>query len=1184
MIFDWLIIIGLAGWAWWQTWRIGALGRRVSELERRLADASLPSRPGAPVGAISSPFPQASADGEAILELDTPLPEASNDHLEADAVARSEQAAGQPALLLTEPAPPEVAPPLVLNQLVEPPRAAKPGRKFEQWISENAFAWLGAGALVLAGVYLVGYATQQNWFTPPVRLACAIVLGSGLIGAGEWVRRREQNQLVAALLAGAGAATFYAAGWAAFGLYHVIDASFAALVLTLCAAILVGLAFMHGEALALLGVLAALIAPALTGMLVWPQLGVMLYVLAVGGAGFAVSALRRWSWASLATLAGLYFWFAAAIDGNDIRGALALISVASVGGAAMALRRPLPQEAAAMLPWAQARQLWPNVAICVGSVLLLWAWVAIAPAMPGRLAGPALIAVFEVALAATAVRARVASPAAFAVSVAALVLGFALYLSARAPIGPPGVELYPTLLFSAFAVAASALAARAHRTVRGLAAGAGGVGAALLTLLAATTRSNWHSPEAWTPLFAGAALLLGAAWRASRQIAEASKDRAVDWWSGAGAALALIGVESALPAPARSVADAFAALAFATAFAGLRWRALRYSALAAGLVALAHAMSRDMIDATLTGALPLWRALLYLGAAAAALYAASRNTARAPRCTNTAEALSTAALLMALTGAFVALRWIAAGGAGPHLDAFDETALDALTLWAAGYLALPRTEATLGEIGRWRGHVLMGLGLLNGCAVLGLVQNPWWGLAPARIEGPLVLDGLLLGFAAPATIAFSAAARLYRSQRLQGRLYGALGAVLLVLWTVLELRRGFHGDAMALAPIGAFEAACYAIAILFIALCIATLPRIRLRAPTRPFTHDLSLIADASAWAALVYSVIVMLVLRHPWWGLEEARADGQSAELSVMAQAWAATLALGLGRALSRKAGVDTARFGAAAVASMFGLSFCHCLVRWLYHGAAMNERAPFAALEGLAHALTPLAYVLAASAITVRLPRREHLRAYLVDLDAIWSVAIWPALLFAALGLWFAFNPWWGRQPAQASTPLLLGLALAAYPCATGLSLLARRIPHIAFPSLARPAIVLFMAGHLLVGLTLMVRTAFHGLHLATAPASDVEMWSYSAAWAIFGAASVGIGVWRNAATLRWAGLAILCVTALKVFFIDAARLSGIIRALSFLGFGIVVTLVAIGSRRFRADADNLVAERRDHGDLPR
>jgi uncharacterized membrane protein len=306
------------------------------------------------------------------------------------------------------------------------------------------------------------------------------------------------------------------------------------------------------------------------------------------------------------------------------------------------------------------------------------------------------------------------------------------------------------------------------------------------------------------------------------------------------------------------------------------------------------------------------------------------------------------------------------------------------------------------------------------------------------------------------------------------------------------------------------------------------------------------------------------------------------------MAQAWAATLALGLGRALSRKPGIDTARFAAAAAASMFGLSFCHSLVRWLYHAGGMSERAPFVGLEGVAHALTPLAYVLAASAITVRLPRREHLRAYLVDLDAIWSVAVWPALLFAAVGLWLAFNPWWGAQPAQASTPLLLGLALAAYPCATGLSLLARRVPHMAFPALAAPSIVLFMAGHLLVGLTLMVRTAFHGRDLAAAATSDVEMWSYSAAWAVFGAASVGVGAVRNAATLRWAGLAILCITALKVFFIDAARLSGIIRALSFLGFGIVVTLVAIGSRRFRAGPANLLDTmpegHRDRGDVPR
>ena len=1159
---DWLIIIGLTLWVWRQSLRLKALSQRLRDLELRLAaDAA---------GAASEPKSRSrsepQAQGPAPLLLDTPVPRASNDQteMEPDAPAATDGAA---SLLGTESLAGNGASPLLLTKIAPPLSVpSSSARKFEQWFAENALAWLGAGALALAGVYLASYAAQQNWFAPPARLACAGALGAMLIGAGEWARRGASTKLVGALLAGAGAASFYATIWAAHGLYHYVDAPIAALLLTICAAVLVGLACLHGEALGILAIVAALLAPPLSSIFLWSPIAVSLYVISVAIAGFALSAWRRWAWTCAATLAGLYFWFAAAIASNDVGRALAFVMVSSVGAAAMALREAPPETGRQALPWRQARQIWPTAAICIGSVLLLWAWSLVASSPSGLVAGPALIAAFQVALGAYAVRARVAAPATFAIAVAGLVLGFALYLSARAHIGPQGHDLYPTILLAGFAVIASAFAARPHRSARGLTAGAGAIGASLLILLAASTRPDWHALQAWAPLFAGAGLLFASAGRAARDVAAPAKDRAVDFWCGGAIALALIGVEAALPAPARAIGDAVATLALANAFARLNWPLLRYGALAGAALALAHALSPDLIETTLKGALPLWRALLYLGAAAMTLFAASRIARPASKAS--AEAFSSAALIVVLTSAFLALRWIAQGGAGAHLDDYTETALRALMLIAVARLALPGRGQTPSAVGRWRAHLAMGLGLIYALLALGLAENPWWGVAPAHIEGPLLLDGIALGFGTPALLAFAAARRLYGAEPSFGRFYAAAGGVFLVFWAVLEIRRVFHASAMAGPEVGDFEAACYALAALFMAWLVANLARWRGQSQDHPFARDLTRITDAVAWAALVLAAVVMLVLHHPWWGTQAApTTSAQTAGFAVLAQAWAATLALGLGRALSRSNGVDASRFAAAAAAAMFGLSFCHASVRWLYHGAAMHAPAPFVGLEGFAQTLLPLAFILAASAITARMPGRQDLRAYLFDLEAIWSVAVWPALAFGALGLWFEVNPWWGPE-ATAVRPSVLGLAVAAYPLAALMSLLARRVAHIAFNAVLAPAVALLVAGHLLVGLTLIVRVIFHGLDVARAATSDVEMWSYSAVWAVFGAGIIAISAWRNDPALRWSGLAILAITAIKVFFVDAAQLSGIIRALSFLGFGVVATLAAIGSRRLRAD----------------
>lgn len=1175
---EWLVILPMAIWVWAQGQRADALARRVAELERLIAGATAPARE---TQAPSAAAPMRTPMGEEEpLLLDTPLPEASNDDAPMEAPTPAAPAAPvqeEAVLLLTEVVPPDVADdpptPFPPAAATPPPRVRIRDRQFEQWLAENGLAWLGGGALAFAAIALVSFAAQQAWFTPPVQIGCAVALGLVLLGASEWARRAARrsppgNPLVAAMLAGAGVVTFYAATWGAHGLYDLLGWGTAAALLTLCAALLIGLSLLHGQALGVLAIVMALFAPALTHLPLWSPSGVTLYVCAVAAAGFSLAAFRRWAWVGVATLIGLYFWFASAIALDEIRRALALASFAALGGAALAFRQPLAGEAPGQLTWTRAHSYLPAVAICFSSVLLLWTWIAIAPLPAGLIAGPAWVSAILVALAAASVRARVAAPAAVIVAIAALVFGFVLYLRARFYVPSLGADFYPFVLFASVVVVASALGAQPHRTARAMVAASGAIGAALLTAVSAFSREEWHHYSAWGPLFTGGAILFAAAWFASLETMEPRKDKAVGFWTAAGAALVLLGVESAFPASVRTAAHAGAAALFACGFAWLGWGMLRHAAVAAAVFAIGHALSPGLIGAALAGAIPLPGALTILAASAGLLFGASYVAARREPRGWASEALSSASLIVVLIGVFLLLRWIAAGGAGAPVDGFTEQSLRVVALLAAGHAVLPRASQELGRIGAWRGHALMGAGLVYTLFAPTLSTNPWWGIEPAGVFGPPLLDTLLLAFLAPAALAFAASHRLYTRQRLAARIYAGAGGFLTLVWALLATRRGFHGGDMGGAIVGLFESACYALVFLAAALAIAFTARVRAaRDAERPFTHDLIVISRGCAWFGLIVAGYILLVARHPWWGGQDpTTTNALSTLLAVLAQLVAVVLTLFLGRALSRSPKVEATRFAAASAAILFAWSFGHSVVRWLAHAGYMDNGPALAGLEGLAHGIWPLAFVLGAAFVTARVPNRETIRPYAFDMQAIYAAAIWPALIFAAFALWLTVNPWWGVMPAQSTGVADDLIALAAYGVAAFMSAAAMGVPHLRWRRSFAYASLITTTGHLFVAATLIVRRLYHPTDLGAAPVMDVEAWSYSAAWAVFGAVVFWLGTRRNDVMQRWIALTILVGATLYAFTIAFTRLTGLVQIGSLIGLAAVLLLVAWLARVYR------------------
>ncbi|MES1202364.1 MAG: DUF2339 domain-containing protein, partial [Pseudomonadota bacterium] len=1041
-----------------------------------------------------------------------------------------------------------------------PPREKKPGISLEKWLSENGLAWIGGAAFTFGGAFLVAYAAQRGFFTPIMRLWAALILGFGLIGASEWVRRfaltnKGGHPLVAALLAGAGAAILYTASWGAYGLYGYIGLPAAAVALVFCSGLLLLLSFRHGEALGVLAVVAAFLAPPLTSMGLWPEAAISIYVLVVGFGGYAVAILRRTAWVAGATAFGLYIWFALSMGDGHLPRALALLSFAALGGAAMALRAPNAPNA----HWRSAHALMPSITVIVSSIFVLAVWIATAVKAAPDMAGVAAVAIGHVALAAFAVRARLMRSEVLAATIVALVLGFVLFMQR----GAPAPNFYAWTLAASAACAALTFVVVIRDRRDWFASSAGAVGSLFLLLVAALTQS-WSSPQVYAPFAAGAGVFALAAFALSRGKPGKAEALCVDIWASAGVAALLLAIESAAPNELKPAACALAALLFAALYAQGGWRSMSGAALVAAALSLAHALSPSYAGAGWDGALNIWMVAATLFAAAVALFGASRVIQLRDRMAQSAEALSSAAIITLVLTVFLVLHWFAQG-AGP-LDLFTEWSLRALTLIVAGFVAFPRKPESVGRIARARGHVLMGLGLAMSVIALGFGANPWWGVNAQPIIGPPLINALALAFAAPAALAILTARKFYGKRINVARFYAVAGSLLAAIYVALEVRHAFHPTQMALADVGVLEGDCYALAFLVAAYACAAWSRYKLQGANaeRPFSADLHHSIGVSASAAISIAALLLLVGFNPWWG--DFRGVSRSVienALAVLAHLAAAAIAVAIALALPPRA--TRSRFGAVIASSAFGLSFGMLAIRFAFHADAMGFGEAARSVEPILHSLWPLAYVMAASHATHLLGVREAGREVVGRFNMIWSWSLAPALFFCVAGLWLFANPWWGVAAAQFDTVLAALVGLALYAASAALALVSIRLPYAKENALYGNVVKVCTTTLLFLTLTLSVRYAFHGGAMSHAVGDEsVETWTYSALWALFGAGVLALGALRKDGVLRWSGLAVLLGVTAKVFLFDMSALDGVIRAASFLGLGGVLVVVALATRR--------------------
>lgn len=919
----WLVIAALAAWVTVLAGRIGRLRDQLQKLETKVS--LLTGRVDETVeGAAAAPKPARAAKAVPVAPA---RPEPAREP--ARVAAQAEAATPPPSVVRETPAGPQAR------------------ERLRAWLEENGLAWAGGAALALGGLFLVTYAAQRGVFTPPFRIGGAVLAGVVLLAVSEWLRRRagedeRGHPLAAAVSAGAGAATLYGAAWASYWLYGFIGLGVAGGLMGMISLGLLALAFRHGAPLAVMAMLGAYLAPAVTGPERWAAPALTGYLALIAVTGYATMGARRWGEAGLATLVGATLWAVAGFlaEGYGRVAALALAPPALAIMAAEWRRRSADD-----LQPRGRRDLFvlqPTLAIVAAGLLILPLWLArpIETTLPtAAVAAAALLALSAAAMA------RRLAPAPVQVAGYVAAAGV-LLVDDGAAIGSPAW----TLALAAAAAGCGLVAALSSKDrASALWASGGPLTAFGLAFLAFHPAEG---PLPWAPE-AGCALLLAASATAlARRSADPSKDLPLAVWIWTAGAAALVALGQASDPRLLPAAAAAAALAASALHVWLGWRGLAAVMLAAALTALATLTSPVLFEALSEGRLRWWGLALVVALSAGLTWAAAWHAGRSARPKESAEALSTGALLIALAGAFVLLRlWGSAGAVGGGvLDPFVEASVRSLLILAAGLTSAQAARADSSLIGRWRGQALLLIGLGH-ALIFQVALNPLVGWWDPRVAGPPILDSLFIGYLAPAALLAAATLKKVSRRRELLAAYAAGAGLLAALWPLMEARRLFQGPSLqaGLDLVGRAEAATYAVLLLLGARLVLWLGEEAGRRSwtISPFASQVVMLGRFAGWAALGIGLIVFAFGASPWWGPVTRPLAGLNATLLLFGlYAAGALAALSISPPAARLGDSLLDRASRmAVVAIVFVLATL--LLRWGFRGFDMRPDQREAALE---------------------------------------------------------------------------------------------------------------------------------------------------------------------------------------------------------------------------------------------
>ncbi|MES0195136.1 DUF2339 domain-containing protein [Mesorhizobium sp. M0011] len=199
-----------------------------------------------------------------------------------------------------------------------PTAAAKAARQsdVETALGTRWAVWVGGIALALGGLFLIRYTIEAGIFGPGVRLTMAAVLGLVLVASGEFIRRTgfkvpvqgAAGAYIPAILTAAGAFILFGTVYAAHGIYGFIGPALAFTLLGAIGVATIAAALVHGQALAGIGLVGAMVTPVLVASQApnpWALFGYLAIVLAATG---VIARMRDWTFLMAAAFAGTGLW------------------------------------------------------------------------------------------------------------------------------------------------------------------------------------------------------------------------------------------------------------------------------------------------------------------------------------------------------------------------------------------------------------------------------------------------------------------------------------------------------------------------------------------------------------------------------------------------------------------------------------------------------------------------------------------------------------------------------------------------------------------------------------------------------------------------------------------------------------------------------------------------------------
>jgi uncharacterized membrane protein len=644
---------------------------------------------------------------------------------------------------------------------------------WEELITARWGVWLGAGALLLAGVFLVRYAVDRGLLGPAVRCIGMVVLSAALAGAGEWLHRRpaETDQRVdyapSALTAGA-VAILFGAAYMAGPLYQLVPSTIGFGLMGAAGIAGLALSLRMGQLVAAVGIVGAFVTPMLVQVSTPSVPGLFFYLLVVTAACAGVVRLTAWTWLGwAASIAGAVWVAAAALlfqhhaiwaPGLFVPAAV-LVSLLLLPVAA--LEKPLGR-----------RLAWLPLAMLGAAGLLL---AVAAPEFFSR-AGVLLLAPITIAKAA-------AEPRLDRLPWLAAALFLLLLFVWGMPADPPPLLWTAALVSAGYAMAGLWFERRSvnplHWSV--LVAAVPVLALAILYLRIAGFRSD--------ALWAGAAL----AFAAGLTLATTTAPRQCAGVHAAGAVAALaLGCAILLTAQ-------WLTLAFALFLPPLAWiedradlPALRRVALAIALLTLMRLLFNPYVLFYSPGAPALLNDTLPVFLAACAAFALTAHLLRRRADDMTVALLELGSVAFATVLVMLQIRQWATGG-HPALTRTDflECSLQVSVLAVMAYATLRLAVRTGRPMLDWAWRIQGGLALVSGGLLI--VANP--AVTPATLIGPsLLFNAMLAAYVAPALIA----AMSLRQPTAPRPLLTGYALLAAFAWLTLTVRHGFHPQMMLL--------------------------------------------------------------------------------------------------------------------------------------------------------------------------------------------------------------------------------------------------------------------------------------------------------------------------------------------------------------------------------------------------